>query len=487
MKKWLSVLLSAMMILLAAGAALAVDTPKGAITVTNVEKWEHVDLYQVIQMTFDEAKGQYNAVAWTNSVSGWSGLTGKTPEQAPTGENNSEAKTFYEGMYAYLTDAANNVKPTVTQQSTADSPATLTFSGLEAGSYLIVIHGGARKHQPYLASLKPEQNASGAWSFAAAGASVDATTKSETPRIDKRVNQTNVGVTDVVGFTIDADVPKYADGATGVNYWIADIADDGFDLVANSLNVYGLTGETQTGIGSGSYTVTNQPTLENVGAGKKGLFRIDFTYDDIKAYDKVRVTYQAKVNGSIAAGAADNDNEARFEWGSEKTRVYTYGLKVDKSDSRDENTKLDGVKFNLLDKDGKALTFVYDAARRVYSLSESGNIELVTADGGRIQIDGLAAGTYKLVETEPLQDYNKIAPIDVVLTADTQDPTKLENSNSGTKDAYYQVAVRNGRGMIIPSTGGMGTTIFMVAGIAVMACAVVALLVVLKRQKRSEG
>ena len=39
----------------------------------------------------------------------------------------------------------------------------------------------------------------------------------------------------------------------------------------------------------------------------------------------------------------------------------------------------------------------------------------------------------------------------------------------------------------LPATGGMGTTIFMMAGIAVMACAVVALMVVLKRQKRSEG
>ena len=47
--------------------------------------------------------------------------------------------------------------------------------------------------------------------------------------------------------------------------------------------------------------------------------------------------------------------------------------------------------------------------------------------------------------------------------------------------------IKNYSGIRIPSTGGMGTTIFMVAGIGVMACAVAALMLVLKRPKKNEG
>ena len=504
MKKWLSVLLAAVMLLAMAGVAgAAVTTPTGTITVTNLEKWEIVELYQIIKMPFDTGKGQYDGVEWTDKVSGWSGLVGRTPEQAPSedpkksDEENKPARDFYQGMFKYI-QSNQNIAPTAKNQLTSDEGTTLTFTGLEAGSYLVVIHGGAKIHQPYVASLKPVQGEDDTWSFDAAGASVNANTKYDLPKIDKEISTKNVGVTDEVEFTIEAEVPTYAENAEGVEYWIADIIDEAYDLVDNSLKVYSVKGEGESRKETeltASFNVNYNPTLDGVAAGKKSLFKIDFTYADIKAFDKVKVTYRAKVNDKIAVGASDNDNKASFRWGNASTRAYTYGLKVDKSDSRNKE-KLNGVVFNLKGKEGNVLYFekkgdVYHLIPAPKEEEKADAARLVTAgereNAGKIQIDGLAAGTYTLVEVEPLPEYNGIAPITVTLTVNETDLTKLANSNSSVLDAYFNVEITNGKGMTIPSTGGMGTTIFMVAGIGVMACAVVALMLVLKRQKHSEG
>ena len=503
MKKLLSVLLAAVMLLAMAGVAGAVTTPTGTITVTNLEKWEIVELYQIIKMPFDTGKGQYDGVEWTDKVSGWNGLGQTTPEQAPSedptksDEENKPARDFYQGMFEYI-QSNQNIASTAESQLTNDEGTTLTFTGLEAGSYLVVIHGGAKIHQPYVASLKPIQDEDGKWSFETASASVNAETKYELPKIDKEISTKNVGVTDDVEFTIEAEVPTYAENAKDVEYWIEDIIDEAYDLVDKSLKVYSVEGEgdsrKETELTAG-FTVTYNPTLDGVTTGKKSLFKIDFTYDDIKEFDKVKVTYHAKVNDEIGVGASDNDNKASFRWGEASTRAYTYGLKVDKSDSRTKE-KLNGVVFNLKDKEGNVLYFekkgdVYHLIPAPEEEEKASAARLITSgegeNVGKIQIDGLAAGTYTLVEVEPLPDYNGIAPITVTLTVHETDLTKLANNNSSVLDAYFNVEITNGKGMTIPSTGGMGTTIFMVAGIAVMACAVVALMLVLKRQKHSEG
>lgn len=112
MKKWLSVLLAAVMLLAMAGIAGAVDTPTGTITVGNLQKWEVVDLYQVIEMEFDEAKGQYNEVKWSDGIQAWINEkhAGMLPENAPTG-NGDDAKNFYSDMYQYVMENSNRFTP----------------------------------------------------------------------------------------------------------------------------------------------------------------------------------------------------------------------------------------------------------------------------------------------------------------------------------------------------------------------------------------
>lgn len=484
MKKWLSVLLAAVMLLAMAGIAGAeVKTPTGTITVGNLQKWEVVDLYQVIEMGFDEAKGQYDEVKWSTGIQDWidsnAKYKGMLPENAPTGDGD-DAKNFYSDMYQYIMGNSNRFKPVTLEMGEAKGASD--FKNQKAGSYLIAVHGGANIHQPYLASLQPQGNA--ATGLTLKDCTVDASQKSETPKIEKSVNKIDIGVTKTVTFTITTTVPKYSEGAKDIKYWISDAMDSNLTFIEGTLKV--KLDETPI-TEQGGYTKAEYKGTAP--EGKKGLFTLEFNYDKIKDAQKITVTYDAEGSETIVPGNG-YENKATFEWtdgsDSRTQKVYTYGLIVEKKDKK-TNDSLDGVEFEL--KQGEkanANSLKFRKVGDVYKLAkdgEDGSSAILSTVNGKIQIDGLELGKYTLVETKPKDGYNSVAPETFELKADDNKPQKL----SEDADAYHQITVLNSKGMSIPSTGGMGTTIFMVAGIGVMACAVAALMLVLKRQKKNEG
>ena len=477
MKKWLSVLLAAVMLLAMAGIAGAeVKTPTGTITVNNLDANESVDLYQVIRIVYDDTHNQYNNAEWTKMLSGWDKIENLNPEDAPK-DDKSGSKAFYEGMFAYIMN--KKVTPTATQNAakTENGEYSATFTGCEAGSYLIVVHGGAKIHQPYLTSLMPKEEESG-WTLSVA---VDASMKAETPKLTKEAKKKDIGVTTRVTFEITTTIPKYAEGTKDITYWISDRMDSRLQYDEKSLKV--KKGETDI-TGQTAYEVL--PYGGTVSEGKTGLFKLVFDYEKIKDADKITVTYDAIGTENIKVGEG-HENEATFEWtsgsDSKTDKVYTYGLKVTKKDGRDRNKLLKDVEFNLKGQGGAVLKF--EKTENVYkpSANENASETLVTDENGLIQIDGLALGEYTLVETKAQENYHKVSPVTFTLAADSDKPEQLAND----ADAYYEIDVLNYKGIQLPSTGGMGTTIFMVAGIGVMACAVAALMLVLKRQKKNEG
>ena len=95
--------------------------------------------------------------------------------------------------------------------------------------------------------------------------------------------------------------------------------------------------------------------------------------------------------------------------------------------------------------------------------------EITTPSSGKFTIQGLDANTYLLTETEQPKGYNKLAsPITIVI--ETDEKVKLDGS-------YVNVVeVENKTGTILPSTGGMGTTIiYMVGAILVIGSGIVLL------------
>ena len=280
-------------------------------------------------------------------------------------------------------------------------------------------------------------------------------------------------------FIIKTSVPKYAENAQDIKYWISDEMDVGLTYLSDTLVVKGDSTVLTKG---DAYTV--EAFEGAASAGKNGLFKLVFDYDKIKGYDFITVTYDAKANDKIRVQALDNENKAIFEYtnGSKDDTacVYTFGIQITKTNK--DNEKLEGAEF-VLQYNGIDLKFTKNNG--VYKRDESGDTKLVSDANGLIKIDGLDVGTYTLVETKAPENYNPLkAPKTIELV---QDGTS-KNLLSGKTTAIHEEEVVNSKGMIVPSTGGMGTTVFMVAGIVIMACAVVTLMMLLKRQKNgSEG
>ena len=479
MKKTLAILLAAVMLLAMSAVAMAA-TPTGNITVNNLEQWSKVELYQLIEMPFDDANNQYNDVKWTDEMATWlagSSYSTLKPTDAPSSASpDDDAPQLYQDLYAAIKNGAAAL-PIVKNGQALTENATVSFSDLKVGTYMVIVYGGAKEHQPYVVSLKPEF-VNHAWSVE--DKTVDASKKATEPTIEKTVNKPTVGITEDVTFTIKTSVPKYAENAQEIKYWISDEMDEGLTYLAETLVV---KGDSTVLTKDDAYTV--EAFAGTASAGKKGLFKLVFDYDKIKDYNFITVTYDAKANEKIRVQALDNENKAIFEYtnGSkdDKACVYTFGIQITKTNK--DNEKLEGAEF-VLKLNGTELKFTKNI-NGIYKRDESGDTKLVSDANGLIKIDGLDVGTYTLVETKAPENYNPLkAPKTIELV---QDGTS-KNLLSGKTTAIYEETVVNSKGMIVPSTGGMGTTVFMVAGIVIMACAVVTLMMLLKRQKNgSEG
>lgn len=216
---------------------------------------------------------------------------------------------------------------------------------------------------------------------------------------------------------------------------------------------------------------------------KKG-FKVAFTQDWIKSNPNTEITisYDAVVTSDAKIGTDANTNEAIIDFGNGPKKtidpaiVYTYGFTLTKQ-GEGENEKLEGVKFALLNKDKVQIE------------------EKETDKDGLVTFDGLAAGTYYLKETKTVSGYTLLAnPIEITISApdadtpatftynyDGEDKKAISQEDNGNE--RFTFTVTNKKGFNLPSTGGMGTYIFTIGGLVVMAGAV--LLLVSSKKKRA--
>lgn len=202
---------------------------------------------------------------------------------------------------------------------------------------------------------------------------------------------------------------------------------------------------------------------------------------------KIYVKYYATVGNKAPINTAMKNTtyltygENNLETDKSETETYTYGIPVFKYTGT--NTPLADAKF-ILSKvenatEADAIKFTLNGAFYRYTIDQTnggGNTTLVSPTEGRFEIQGLEAGTYYLKETEAPKGYNKIQKsIKIEILEDGS--IKVDN-NAITGD----VRVQNNTGSILPSTGGMGTTlIYVVGSILVLASGIVLF------SKRKEG
>lgn len=345
----------------------------------------------------------------------------------------------------------------------------------------------------------------------------------------------NIG--DEVPFHLIGSVPDMSQYET-YTYKFTDTFDKGFDAVDTSnVKVYlsndkklDLEGESvDTDITSyfsgtnGSIQYTPATEAQGETAGTKATLTVS-TKDLKKAatYSKeqpqyVIVSYTAKLNANAKIGLPGNVNEAYLTYSNkpdqsgqgenqptgntpeDKVIVFTYGLDVTKVDSKNAETKLKDAEFKLKNSDGKWAT-ITDGKVTGWATTEKDGSVLESDAEGNFKVTGLDDGTYTLVETKAPAGYNRPADgFSVTLKATTvnnqtwdgtantalTDLAVKVDQTDGTGDVdtgLGAITIKNTQGSSLPSTGGMGTVLLYVAGIAVFVLAGATLVMALRRR-----
>lgn len=350
---------------------------------------------------------------------------------------------------------------------------------------------------------------------------------------------------DVADYNIGDDVPFHLIGSVPdmsqyetYTYKFTDTFDKGFDAVDTSnVKVY-LSNDKKLDLEGGSadkditsyfsgtngsiqYTAATEAQGE--AAGTKATLTVS-TKDLKKAatYSKnqpqyVIVSYTAKLNANAKIGLPGNVNEAYLTYSNkpdqsgqgenqptgntpeDKVIVFTYGLDVTKVDSKDAGTKLKDAEFKLKNSDGKWAT-ITDGKVTGWADAESQGSILKSGEDGKFKVEGLDDGDYTLVETKAPAGYNLPADgFSVTLKATTaNDQTWDGTANTALTDLAVKVdqtngtgdvdtglgaiTIKNTQGSSLPSTGGMGTVLLYVAGIAVFVLAGATLVMALRRR-----
>ena len=212
----------------------------------------------------------------------------------------------------------------------------------------------------------------------------------------------------------------------------------------------------------------------------------------------ITVTYTAHLNDKAAVNAsANNKNSVRLQysnnpkdseayWGftpESEVYVYTYQLNNTKyHDTAEKGNELKDVGFRLYsDADYENEVELYQDGEFYYPIKNASNkqaVEMKSAEDGTFNVKGLDAGTYYLKETNPPADYNPCDVPPVIIKANHKgNQVDLNGSTLSTT-----IINNKAGGITLPSTGGIGTTLFYVVGGGLMVAAIV-LLVTKKRME----
>lgn len=309
-------------------------------------------------------------------------------------------------------------------------------------------------------------------------------------------------VGDTVYFQLESKVPdmtEYAD----YYFQFQDILSKG--LAFNKI-LSVKVGDKELTQDTGDYTYTLEgPTPEgDAGANKITIKLNDFfaKYNNAEYIGKpIVVQYSAKITEDAESGKNPNTNQATVDYGNnpddlqssqpDTTKTYTGDFTIDKyTGTYGKNpTHLAEAKFEIVKggdtaddgtvmafqtvnegSDTAPLTVVYD------SDNSEGTTTLITPKSGKIHVTGLGAGTYWIRETDAPDGYNKLAkPIKVVIEMTYDGITgelasyTVTYGDSETQADNGVIPVENKTGTVLPGTGGMGTVLFTVAGVALIA------------------
>ena len=492
-KRIIALLLTAVMTMTMSVTAFAAGPTNCSLTV-NVKdgqdlKGQTINLYKLFDVTTSDSDGKTNYAYTVNDTYKQPLATTLSVSEDAKNDVFVEKVDKLKGTAGAVQKFANDftatalknkLSATTTSKKITEPKTSYDFKNLQPGYYLVYVTGG-KEIQSSLVTVEKETNT--------------VSLKTEAPSITKTADKETVSIGQVVKYTVAGSVPDTTGYAEYV-YKIHDTLSDGLDFVndatgtpveGNSVNV--------TVAFKDATDASAAPTTATLDTTNKRKMSLDLSEwvraNQANKGKEFTVTYYAKVNKDALV---TEKNSATLEYGNDpdnttttkpsEAQTPTYPLDIKKLKTGSDE-KLAGAKFRLYSSEvdakandeSKAIkvspvvagNYVVDPAS---TTTEFESVKSIEGKGYNLHVNGLAAGTYYLVETEAPAGYNKLtAPIKVTITKTGN--TEWTISKDGTEETDKIIDVENSTGSMLPSTGGMGTIAFtVVAALLVLGVAV---------------
>ena len=476
-RKLTSLLLALLLVFALAATAAAEETAgttTGSITVDNPIEGQTYTAYKIFDVVYDTAKERYSYTIehtspWFDTVKSYTAglkLTQVNDTNTYIVEKLGDfsAPTFADILKKALPKLTTNANGIPLVESSGKRTATVD----ELGYYFVTSTNGA------LCNLTTTDPA------------VTIYDKNDMPFV-KTAPEKSVEVGKKVNYTITGKVPDTT-GFDEYTYEITDTMSEGLTFNRDSLKV--MVGTVNVTDVADKCTITYDEATPNT-------FKVTIKVMKCKVGDDIVVTYNATVNEKAVATVSTNkavlkysdnptDKESKAEKPEVVHKVYSAKITIDKYWKEGETEhELAGVGFKLYKKEsaatgGAEITKYYVKDKTTNAVTWDEDItkatEVITDENGAANFTGLANGTYYLVETKTPAGFNPLTDVETI---------EINGSEEGT-GLTKNVRVENKTGAVLPSTGGMGTTVFYVLG-AVLVVGAGVLLVTKKRMSRSEG